>query len=251
MSEDPKHHRRLRDSKLWQKLRAIGSTRGGRLLKKLASRKAPWWVKLGRTLTLTGALLVGIDQVALPNLPGRPLTPNETTMLRDVFGDAVAYNKIRVHHSAMADLYLRAIRADGISHKNLVIMPRNKDCADYGSTTDDYLQYTLMHEACHIWQEQNGLMPHALQMAFHNYTKFIPGHDHLEEYRYDLRNGQDLTRYNIEQQASIITDFHMSVKRGYDPLMHKQSGADLDNLMPGYIRTLEKFHKDPRYVQRR
>lgn len=250
MSEDRKHHRRLRDSKLWQKLRAIPQTRGGRLLKKLVGRKAPWWIKLGRTLTLTGALLVGIDQVALPNLPGRGITPGETAMLRDVFGDAVAYDKIRVHHSAAADLYLRAIRSDGVSHKNLIIMPRNCDAADYAVASDDYLQYTFMHETCHVWQVQNGLMPGTLKMVFHNYTKLIPGHDGLEEYRYDLQSGQDLTTYNIEQQASIITDFHMSVKRGYDPLMHRRSGEKIEDLIEGYNRTLEKFHNDPGYARR-
>ena len=129
-------------------------------------------------------------------------------------------------------------------------MPRNKDAADYAATSDDYLQYTFMHETCHVWQEQNGLMPGALQMAFHNYTKLIPGHDALEEYRYTLDSGRDLTTYNIEQQASIITDFHISVKRGYDPLMHRQSGENIENLIEGYDRTLEKFHRDPRYARR-
>jgi len=221
-------------------------------LGKAVSRKAPVWLKACRTLALTAATLVGIDQVALPNLPGRPLTDGETVMLREVFRDSVDYNKIRIHHSDTASRWLDVQGAEGATHKNVIVIKTNKCSDDYSRCSEDYYKYVLMHEAVHVWQGQNSLMPNPLKLAFENYSRILPNNKHHQHYEYGLTPGKPLSAYNVEQQASIITDYHMYVKNGessglfYVGENHKTFAEE----KAAYERSLQQFHQNPSYLRR-
>jgi hypothetical protein len=236
--------KRMKESKAAQ---AIGAG-----LRKAVSRKAPVWLKACRTLLLTAAALVGVDQVALPNLPGRALTEGETVMLREVFRDSVDYSKVRIHHSNTATRWLDVQGAEGVTHKNVIIMRNNKCSDDYSQCDSGYQRYVLMHEAAHVWQGQNGLMPGPLKLAFENYSRLLPGNKYHEHYEYTLTADKPLTAYNVEQQASIITDYHMYVKNGESSgLFHAaEDQKRFAEEKAAYERTLQTFHKNPSALRR-
>lgn len=233
------------ESTAWKKLR--GS------LGKAVSRKAPVWVKACRTLVLSAAALLGIDQVLLPNLPGRSLTDGETTMLREVFKDSVDYSKIRVHQSGTAHRWLNMQGAEGVTHKNVIIIRDNPCKNDYSACNDDYYKYVFMHESAHVWQSQNNLMPGTLTLAFENYRRLLPGDKYHTHYEYKLSPDKPLTAYNVEQQASIITDYHMHIKTGASnrAFLNLDTHDSLLAERAAYERTLAPFHQNPSYPRHR
>ncbi|MDP2206448.1 MAG: DUF4157 domain-containing protein [Alphaproteobacteria bacterium] len=214
--------------------------------------KAPVWLKACRTVLLTAATLVGIDQVALPNLPGRVLTDGETVMLREVFRDSIDYNKVRIHHSRAADFWLNVQGAEGVTHKNVIVMRDNKCSDDYSRCHDDYYRYVLMHETAHVWQGQNGLMPGALKLAFENYSRILPNNNHHQHYEYRLTQDKPLSAYNVEQQASIITDYHMHIRHGENAgvFLNVENYASPHAQKAAYESTLHTFHQNPSSLRR-
>lgn len=224
----------------------------GRMLGKAISPSAPIWLRAIRVVVMSAAALFGIDQAVLPNLPGRDLTADETTMLRAVFKDSVDYKKVRVHHSPAADRILRWMGAEAVTHKNLIFMSQNACAKNYASCRDNYPQYVFLHEAAHVWQAQNGLMPGKLRMAFENYRRLIPNGGYHTHYEYSLQQGKPLTAYNIEQQASIITDYYMHVKRGEGDrvFLNLDPATDAATRKKDYERTLADFRYNPAYPRK-
>jgi len=190
--------------------------------------------------------------VALPNLPGRALTEGETVMLREVFRDSVDYNKIRIHHSNTASRWLDVQGAEGVTHKNVIVIKTNKCSDDYSRCGEDYYKYVLMHEAAHVWQGQNGLMPNPLKLAFENYSRILPNNKHHQHYEYALTPDKPLTAYNVEQQASIITDYHMHIRHGNGTaaFLNDENHASFADQKAAYERTLRPFQQNPSYPRR-
>ena len=221
----------------------------GHVIRKAVSPSAPIWVRAIRVVVLSAAALFGIDQAVLPNLPGRDLTKGESAMLREVFKDSVDYKKVRVHHSATADRILRWMGAEAVTHKNLIFMSQNACAKNYASCRDSYAKYVFVHEAAHVWQAQNGLMPGKLRMAFENYRRLVPGGDYHKHYEYSLQERKPLTAYNVEQQASIITDYHMHVRRGEGEMafLNLDTAESPAAQRKDYERTLGDFRRNPAY----
>lgn len=221
----------------------------GRVLRKAVSPSAPIWVRAIRVVVLSAAALFGMDQAVLPNLPGRDLTAGETRMLREIFKDSVDYKKVRIHHSPTADRILRWMGAEAVTHKNLIFMSQSACAKNYASCRDNYPQYVFVHEAAHVWQAQNGLMPGPLRMAFENYRRLIPNGDYHTHYEYSLQDGKPLTAYNVEQQASIITDYYMHVRKGSGDMafLNLDAPANTDTRRNDYERTLAEFRQRPAY----
>ncbi len=107
-------------------------------LGKIFNRKAPWWIRVGRTLTVAFIGLMTIDNAVLPNMPGRHLTSGEETMLREVFHDSVRYNDMRIHQSAFADAWLHMMGQTAVARGNVVFVERTPDKDDY-SKNNRYL----------------------------------------------------------------------------------------------------------------
>lgn len=220
-------------------------------LSKVFGRHAPWWVRVLRSAALLVATLGVIDGAVLPNLPGRPLTADEKTMLREVYRDSVDYSKMRIHHSALADAFLHVSNQTATTRGNVIFIETTPEKDNYASPKADYyMQYTLVHEVGHVWQGQMGLMPNPVSMAALNFSRLFPGGDRHTDYRYDVTAGRDLLEYNIEQQASIITEFHFAAKQGMEPLFNSR-GSLTPQQMDGYRATLKNFIANPAYPKNR
>lgn len=188
-------------------------------------------------------------------LPGRGLTPAEDGALRDIFGKALDRGRIRIHASKAADrLLVRPFGGSAIAHArgDTIVMLTRHAVADHMGGEGDAREKNaraalLVHEAAHVWQSQNcpfraGAV--SLRQAFMNI-----GRTRDEEYKYRLEEGKDLLDYPLEQQAGILEDFHVSLKRGFVPndLLNTERGEALERLYRG---VLKNFHADPSYIAR-
>ena len=119
----------------------------------------------------------------------RPLTSGEIALARTVFGDAIAYDRVRICHHKWIFFQPRGVvmAPMGSLHFN----PHGDlYCDDFGAASQR-LQGLFIHEMTHVWQHQHGLF---LPLRRHPFCR----------YDYSLKPGWPLKRYGIEQQAEIV-----------------------------------------------
>jgi len=150
--------------------------------------------------------LVGLEPV------GRKLTESEIATLREVYGDSIDYDAIRIKKG---DAGLFSLNDRPFTHGNTVYM-KNK------TITDEL----LVHEMAHVWQHQNGgsdYMSEALwsQEKGHGYDwkKSVPG-----------TPWEDL---EPEQQAELLEDayghgFFTPSDSNYGTFTAKINGVEVD-----------------------
>ena len=120
---------------------------------------------------------------------GRPLTAGETALAASIFGGAIDYAPVRIHHRKWAFFQPRNVTMAPDGH--LWFHPRGDlYCDDFGDRGVD-LQALFLHEMTHVWQRQRGIY---LPLARHPFCR----------YGYVLKPGQRFERYGIEQQAEIV-----------------------------------------------
>ena len=120
---------------------------------------------------------------------GRRLTANETALVRSIFGDAINFEKVRIHNRKWWWLQPRAITMapDG----NLWFHPKSNLFCDDFCDRHVALQGLFIHEMVHVWQHQSGIF---LPLRRHPFCR----------YDYSLKPGWTLRQYGLEQQAEIV-----------------------------------------------
>lgn len=224
-------------------------------LRHIFSRRASWPLKLGRTC----ALLVGAFYAA-SFLPGRGLSEPEQAVFSDYFQDSIQYERVRIHTSALASYLIGLRGAEALAIGNTIILKEASPVSSVleSSANDPFLtsNYYLMHEMVHVWQGQNcgGLRLH-VHAAVDLVSAVGRGQGVIAAYHYELGQGRDLADFGIEQQASILADYHLLRQtKPADPWYAAPlagtktvpSGADL---RPLYEQTLRKFKENPAYVR--
>ena len=129
----------------------------------------------------------------------RSITGGEEKFLRAVFVDTLPYSRQQV-----------APNTDNLGGKNNSITPgstpfmsTNIWCADFSDPSVSKLpKSSFVHEFVHVWQFYHGITKLS---AMWLYVRNLG--DYAQAYPYDLSDSDDLTDYNIEQQASIIQDW--------------------------------------------
>lgn len=128
-----------------------------------------------------------------PCQPGgeRPLTSGEVALARSVFGDAIAYDEVRIWRRRW--FLFQPVRTVMAPCGHIHFHPQAQHyCEDFG-LGNLALQGLFIHEMTHVWQTQ---------------TKgrfYLPIHRHpFCRYSYALKPGWALERYGIEQQAEIV-----------------------------------------------
>lgn len=119
----------------------------------------------------------------------RWLTPGERSLAESVFGNAIAYDDVRICHSKWIFFQPRGTVMAPMGR--IHFHPRGKRyCDDFcaGSLGDKGL---FIHEMTHVWQYQSGIF---LPLRRHPFCR----------YDYSLKPGWPLKRYGIEQQAEIV-----------------------------------------------
>ncbi|MDZ7588490.1 MAG: vgr related protein [Parasphingorhabdus sp.] len=125
-------------------------------------------------------------------MSGRALTADEVALSQGVFGDAIAYSRVRIFNRKWWPFQpgKTTMAPDG----NLWFAPKSKlFCNDF-CAADLSLQGLFIHEMTHVWQHQSGVF---LPLARHPFCR----------YAYDYIPGKPFARYGIEQQAEIVRHY--------------------------------------------
>ena len=112
-------------------------------------------------------------------------------------------------------------------------MAKSVWCTDFSiaSVSDDD-RGTFIHECVHVWQFYHGITKlSAVKLFFWYRSDYFP-----KAYRYDLWDNDDLTDYNMEQQASIVAEYFQRKAYGADVALHE--------------KVLQKFLNNPSYAHR-
>ena len=124
---------------------------------------------------------------------GEKLTPGETELVQEVFGDGINPSIMRKHFREEATV------SNGVKGSVGMVIPPFSHIDFYGDKTaskdfskdSEYKFGVFMHEATHVWQGQHCAFP-------------------LKEFRvyqYDLTAKSTWSDYGAEQQADIIEDY--------------------------------------------
>jgi hypothetical protein len=122
----------------------------------------------------------------------RGLTSGEMELARSVFGDAIAYSKVKLVEGKWWPFHPR--RAAMAPMGNIYFHPADGGWSDDFSKEPLGRQGFFIHEMTHVWQTQvkGGFY---LPLMRHPFCR----------YRYQLKAGKPFERYGLEQQAEIVT----------------------------------------------
>lgn len=158
----------------------------------------------------------------------RVLTAAEIAMASLLFRNAVDYERVRIH----------ARRYIPFQPKNCCMTPNgsmyfHRSCflPDY-TRGDPAVVHWFLHEMVHVWQHQLGY-PVRLRGAI---RIGLP-------YRYDLREGAQLSDYNMEAQGDLLADYFALKFMRNTRVMRQRRYADQ---LASYERVLARFLADPR-----
>lgn len=155
-----------------------------------------------------GTQLVGGQLTTLPASPAiRSLTPAERNIVKSVYGNTINFNQVKVTNTV-------GLQSRPWTTNTPPLYTINVGVAAYADLTDFSL--LLIHELGHVWQGQHGV-PFMSNSAYHQTMAAIQNNgDPSGAYVYVP--GLQWSKYNSEQQASIITKWYSNGRRTNDEL---------------------------------
>jgi hypothetical protein len=160
----------------------------------------------------------------------RPLTQAEISMAALLFGESIAYQRVRIH----------ARRYMPLQPKNCCMTPNgsmyfHRSCflPDY-TRGDPSVLHWFIHEMAHIWQHQLG------------YAVRLRGAVRIGlPYDYKLAPGNTLADYNMEAQGDLLADYFALKHLNSPRSMRQQRYA---GSLPLYEEVLAGFLANPASV---
>lgn len=122
---------------------------------------------------------------------GRPLTAGERAIVRDMFGDAIDAERVRIHRRKW--FFLHPAKVIMAPDGHIWVPPKSDLWADDYARAPIGLQGLFVHEMTHVWQAQRKGRWY-LPLMRHPFCR----------YRYSFVPGWPLDRYGLEQQAEIM-----------------------------------------------
>lgn len=124
-------------------------------------------------------------------MTSRPLTQAETALARSVFGSAIDYGQVRLHHRKWWPF--QPSRVTMAPDGDIWFHPQSDlFCTDF-CAGPLHLQGHFIHEMTHVWQAQRG-GKWFLPLMRHPFCR----------YGYEIVPGRPFRRYGLEQQAEIV-----------------------------------------------
>lgn len=133
----------------------------------------------------------------------RSLTFAEIVLARSVYGNSIFYDDVKVH----CDSYFPF----GLQDPGYAMAPNGELWFRKEMYFDNFAggglehQHTFIHEMGHVWQHQRGM-----------WVRLRGLFSKVADYTYRLDGKKKLNDYTLEQQASIIADFWLLKKLGYN-----------------------------------
>ncbi|MGH8495394.1 MAG: type IV secretion protein Rhs [Gammaproteobacteria bacterium] len=149
------------------------------------------------------------------NAACRPLTPGESALGHEVFGDDIDCSSARILCGRFWPFQKRglAMAPDG----NIYFHPA--DHVDDFSAMGIRAKAWFIHELTHVWQHQHGVKVILCGMFNRNYS-YAP-----------FVHGKPFRAYGVEQQATIVADY-FRLKSGYPPRQGEHTLAEYEALLP-------------------
>jgi hypothetical protein len=174
--------------------------------------------------------------------PGRALTAGERDLLRPLFRDSVDYDAVRVIPE----------RFIAFQPSNVYMTPEGNIYApgrlyrdDFSADDNVYLRAVFVHEVLHVWQHQSGM-----NLMSEGVKEFLKGGGNYEEaYPYTLAPERDLLDYGLEQQASMVEDYHLITAYRRPPERIRNVGLAGEEQAGLFAKVLGRFLADPRYAR--
>lgn len=144
----------------------------------------------------------------------RSLTTGEIVLARQVFGDSINYESVKIHDGAF--IFFQPKRSGMTPNGEIYI----RDCfsADY-SQGDASDRSFFIHEMTHVWQYQNKVLnPITEAIKLNLKHKF----NYSAAYDFKLDDKKYLTDYNMEQQASIVAEYYLVKDARGDVSQHEK-----------------------------
>lgn len=130
----------------------------------------------------------------------RPLTDGEIELAREMFGDAIDYDAVRIVRGKWWPFQPRGIVMAPTG--NIHFHPDNPNWSEDFSKERLSLQGLFIHEMVHVWQTQKRGRFY-LPLMRHPFCR----------YAYEVKDGWPFDRYGLEQQAEIVRHAFLA-KRG-------------------------------------
>lgn len=126
-------------------------------------------------------------------------------MVRSVFGDAIDYNKVKIHNEEYMWF--------GMQDAKTAMAPDGEIYFSQAGYKEDFSResvvdrWWLIHEIVHVWQAQLG---YSVRL---NGAMLFPGRVVGDVYSYELTNADGsiprLQDFNMEQQGDLIADYFL------------------------------------------
>jgi hypothetical protein len=141
--------------------------------------------------------------------PGRPLTSGERDLARQIFGDAIDYDAVRIHHCNF--VFWQGANYIVAPNGHLYLGRKLRHLNDF-SAAGVRIAALFIHEMTHVWQHQRGVNVMA-RGACEQVLHWLG----LNQYRYRLETGKPLAAYKLEQQGDILRDYFLAQRGQASP----------------------------------
>ncbi|MDE0933201.1 MAG: vgr related protein [Novosphingopyxis baekryungensis] len=143
------------------------------------------------------------------------MTSGEQTLCAGIFGHAIDYARVRVHHRKWFPFQPKRVTMAPDGH--LWFHPKDDlFCGDF-CESPLHRQGLFIHEMTHVWQYQKGIF---LPLKRHPFCR----------YDYSLKPGWRLEQYGLEQQAEIVR--HIFLLRAKAKVPGAPPLAQYDGVLP-------------------
>lgn len=164
---------------------------------------------------------------------GRALTTGEKNLAREMFGNSIDYDKVRIYDKKWA--FFQGKRVAMTPNGKIYFAPdvHEKDF----SLASDGSKHFFIHEMTHVWQYQNGQAVLA-RAGTSQILVELPSRIGLGNgaYPYELDVRKNLLDYGVEQQASIVADYWAMKKSLFGKLKNSIRATNYDETNLTYYK---------------
>jgi hypothetical protein len=186
----------------------LGGTIGAVGLGLLGGLLGPAGAVAGAIIGGIGGLVAGAIIGDIASRRSRSLTSEEKTYLREIFHDAVDYDKVTITRGSALSAGAARTTGNTINLQEEHFVGETMDLSDAG-------QLVLAHEMGHVWQYQNGGLAYIPSSLIPQIVAGLSGQSRNSAYdwRNAVRNHIDWSEWNAEQQAECISDYNEALRR--------------------------------------
>ena len=186
----------------------LGGVIGGIGLGLLGGLLGPAGAVAGAIIGGLGGLVAGAIVGDIASRRSRSLTSDEKTYLREVFHDAVDYDKVTITRGSALSTGAARTTGDTINLQEEHFRGDTMELSPSGLLT-------LAHEMGHVWQYQNGGLAYIPSSLIPQIVAGLSGQSRNAAYdwRNAVRNHIEWSEWNAEQQAECISDYNEALRR--------------------------------------